>query len=76
MAEIAPNLGGRGKVVVRLMLHVGQVAVAEEREGERKKKETGAKHHFIGVLSPFEPEMNILICSVSSSKFKLTFSVR
>jgi hypothetical protein len=46
MAEIAPNLGARGKVVVRLTLHARQVAVAEEREGERKKKETGAKTSF------------------------------
>jgi len=41
------------------------------RKGEREEEERdrGQKRHFTAVLSPPKPEINILICLVSFSKF-------
>jgi len=41
----------------------------EEREREEEERDSGQKHHFIAVLSPPKPEINILIRLVSFSKF-------
>ena len=41
----------------------------EEREREEEERDRGKKCHFIAVLSPPKPEINILIRLVSFSKF-------
>jgi hypothetical protein len=39
----------------------------KKKKEVRKKKEAGAKGHFTALLSPRNPEMNILFSSVSTS---------